>query len=275
MGDNPNCFTLLVVMFSMTPLSLVKVESAIRHRLIRPHYQPIVELSTGAVRGFEALARWPDQELGMISPARFVPTMERLGLIEQLTQSMMIQILNDLPTIQSYFPNAGLSFNISNESFEGHGLLDFLSGLKREFGHFFPLISLEIIESQILASSKHADQFLRDFSSLGLKLSIDDFGKDYSSHLRLIEFKFDGLKIDQDFVRHLETSPRAKVVVKNMIDLGRDLGMTCTAEGIETELQKNLLGELGCHYGQGWLFSKDLPLAELPSLKTGSSELVH
>ena len=211
----------------------------------------------------------------MISPARFVPMMERLGLIEQLTQSMMIQILNDVPKIRSHFPNVGLSFNISNESFEGHGLLDFLNGLTPEFGHFFPLISLEIIESQILASTKHADQFLREFSSLGFKLSIDDFGKDYSSHLRLIDFKFDGLKIDQDFVKHLETSPRAKVVVKNMIDLGRDLGMTCTAEGIETEFQKNMLSELGCQYGQGWLFSKDLPLAELPSLKAGSSDKMH
>ena len=262
-------------MVYMTPLSLVKVESAIRHRLIRPHYQPIVELSTGVIRGFEALARWPDQELGMIAPSRFVPLMERLGLIEQLTQSMMLQILSDLPTIDRYFPQAGVSFNISNESFEGRLLLDFLNGLRSEYGHVFPRISLEIIESQILASSRNADLFLRDFASLGFKLSIDDFGKDFSSHLRLIEFKFDGLKIDQDFVKLLESSPRAKLVVKNMIDLGRDLGMTCTAEGIETEAQKSMLCDLGCHFGQGWLFSKDLPLSELPLLKAGSSELIH
>ncbi len=258
-----------------TPLSLAKVESAIRHGLIRPHYQPIVDLASGNVSGFEALARWNDQEVGMISPGRFVPMMERLGLIEQLTRSMMIQIFEDLPTIHSVFPDAGVSFNISNESFESSFLKDFYTGLHGRYAPLFPFISLEIIESQILASSKNADQLLHDLSSMGLKLSIDDFGKDYSSHLRLIEFKFDGLKIDQDFVHHLVGSPRAKAVVKNMIDLGRDLGMTCTAEGIENVQQLNLLTDLGCHFGQGWFFSKDLPIEDLPTLRESLAKVIH
>lgn len=258
-----------------TPLSLAKVESAIRHGLIRPHYQPIVDLVSGNVSGFEALARWRDQEAGMISPGRFVPMMEKLGLIEPLTRSLVIRIFQDLPTIHAMFPGAGVSLNISNESVENSFLKDFFTGLRSRYAPFFPFISLEIIESQILASSINAGQLLHDLSSMGLKIIIDDFGKDYSSHLRLIEFKFDGLKIDQDFVRYLDGSPRAKAVVKNMIDLGRDLGMTCTAEGVENIQQRNLLTELGCHFGQGWFFSKDLPIEDLPMLRDRLAKVIH
>ena len=243
-----------------------KLHAALRAKIIVPHYQSIVDLASGKVIGFEALARWHDAELGAVAPDTFIPIIEESGRIEELTDTMIDQIMADLPTIKKKFPGALVSINVSSLLFADEYLLKLfgqrLAHLKSEFGS----LVLEIVEGKIIEANAQVGSQITQLREWGLGISIDDFGKDYSSHSRLIALPFNHLKIDREFIHQLGKSKNADIVVKNIIDLAQNLGISVTAEGVETLHQRNVLVQLGCHCGQGWYFEKDQPLEHLHGL---------
>lgn len=243
-----------------------KLHAALRAKIIVPHYQSIVDLPSGKVIGFEALARWHDAELGAVAPDTFIPIIEDSGRIQELTDLMIDQILIDLPTIRKKFPGALVSINVSSLLFADEYLLKLFGQRLVKFKSEYPSLILEIVEGKIIEANAQVGSQITQLREWGLGISIDDFGKDYSSHSRLIALPFNHLKIDREFIHQLGKSKNADIVVKNIIDLAQNLGISVTAEGVETQQQRNVLVQLGCHCGQGWYFEKDQPLERLHGL---------
>jgi len=243
-----------------------KLHAALRAKIIVPHYQSIVDLASGKVIGFEALARWHDAELGAVAPDTFIPIIEDSGRIQELTDLMIDQILIDLPTIRKKFPGALVSINVSSLLFADEYLLKLFGQRLVEFKSEYPSLILEIVEGKIIEADALVGSQITQLREWGLGISIDDFGKDYSSHSRLIALPFNHLKIDREFIHQLGKSKNADIIVKNIIDLAQNLGISVTAEGVETQQQRNVLVQLGCHCGQGWYFERDQPLDRLHGL---------
>jgi sensor c-di-GMP phosphodiesterase-like protein len=243
-----------------------KLHSALRAKIIVPHYQSIVDLASGKVIGFEALARWHDAELGAVAPDTFIPIIEESGRIQELTDLMIDQVMIDLPTIKKKFPGAVVSINVSSLLFADEYLLKLFGQRLMQFKSEYPSLILEIVEGKIIEANAQVGSQITQLREWGLGISIDDFGKDYSSHSRLIALPFNHLKIDREFIHQLGKSKNADIVVKNIIDLAQNLGISVTAEGVETQQQRNVLVQLGCHCGQGWYFEKDQPLERLHGL---------
>lgn len=243
-----------------------KLHSALRAKIIVPHYQSIVDLASGTVIGFEALARWHDAELGAISPDTFIPIIEESGRIKELTDLIVDQIIIDLPTIKKKFPSALISINVSSLLFADEYLLKLFGQRLVPFKSEYPSLILEIVEGKIIEANAQVGAQITQLREWGLGVSIDDFGKDYSSHSRLIALPFNHLKIDREFIHQLGKSKNADIIVKNIIDLAKNLGILVTAEGVETQQQRNMLVQLGCHCGQGWYFERDQPLERLHGL---------
>ena len=243
-----------------------KLHAALRAKTIVPHYQSIVDLVSGKVIGFEALARWHDEDLGPIAPDTFIPIIEESGRIQELTDLMIDQIMIDLPTIKKKFPGALVSINVSSLLFADEYLLKLFGQRLVQFKSEYPSLILEIVEGKIIEANAQVGSQITQLRDWGLGISIDDFGKDYSSHSRLIALPFNHLKIDREFIHQLGKSKNADIVVKNIIDLAQNLGISVTAEGVETQQQRNVLVQLGCHCGQGWYFEKDQPLEHLHGL---------
>ena len=243
-----------------------KLHSALRAKIIVPHYQSIVDLASGKVIGFEALARWHDADLGPVAPVTFIPIIEDSGRIEELTDLIIDQVLIDLPIIKKKFPGALVSINVSSLLFADEYLLKLFGQRLVSFKSDYPSLILEIVEGKIIEANANVGAQITQLREWGLGISIDDFGKDYSSHSRLIALPFNHLKIDREFVHQLGKSKNADIIVKNIIDLAQNLGISVTAEGVETQQQRNVLVQLGCHCGQGWYFEKDQPLERLHGL---------
>lgn len=243
-----------------------KLHAALRAKTIVPHYQSIVDLVSGKVIGFEALARWHDEDLGPIAPDTFIPIIEESERIKELTDLMIDQVMIDLPTIKKKFPGALVSINVSSLLFADGYLLKLFGQRLVKFKSEYPSLILEIVEGKIIEANAQVGAQITQLREWGLGISIDDFGKDYSSHSRLIALPFNHLKIDREFIHQLGKSKNADIVVKNIIDLAQNLGISVTAEGVETQQQRNVLVQLGCHCGQGWYFEKDQPLERLHGL---------
>lgn len=243
-----------------------KLREAIREGLIVPHYQPKVDLRTGEIVGFESLARWSDHELGNISPLQFIPFAEKTWLIQALTESMAKHVMTDFSVIQEKFPNTQIAINISPDLLVDNYLFQFFAQYLDQFDGEFSGFDLEVVESQIMSENNTAQSVLQSLIGLGFSTSIDDFGKQHSSLSRLTNLPFQCLKIDRAFIANLGLGRNEDSIVKSIIALAHELKMKVTAEGIETQAQRELLLELGCNFGQGWLFAKAMPLEELLKL---------
>ncbi|MCM0034490.1 MAG: EAL domain-containing protein [Burkholderiaceae bacterium] len=244
-----------------------KLTLALTQGLIIPYYQPCVELSTGRILGFEALARWTDAELGTMSPGEFIEIAEQTNLINLVTVAILNKVMADKPFIDAHFKGVAIAVNISPHFFVKQEITTFFANhLERDVDCLDGLV-LELTESELSQSPQSIQLHLQlqMLIGMGLKLAIDDFGKGYSSLSRLGSLPFQKLKIDRDFVRDIDDQTNQKIV-KSIIALGTSLGLEIIAEGVETELQREVLMNNGCHLGQGFLFSKALPLADILKL---------
>jgi len=244
-----------------------KIESdlrdAIQNDVLRPHYQPLIDLSTGHITGFEALVRWPDPERGMISPAEFIPVAEETGLINGLGGLMLRRACTDA----ALWPEeVRVAVNLSPLQFRTGNLLSIVMDALKQSGLPARRLELEITETLLLEKSSQVLATLHALRALGVRISMDDFGTGYSSLSYLRSFPFDKIKIDQSFVRDLAANRDAQAIVRSIISLGIGLGVTITAEGVETEAELSWLRAEGCHEGQGFLFSKARPNAEVVGL---------
>ena len=250
------------------------LRQAIPRQELRLYYQPIVSLATGEITGFEALVRWQHPTRGMVSPSEFIPVAEETGLILPIGEWVLREACVTAKAWQLAFPKQDpltISVNLSGRQFVQPDLTEKIDQILRETGIERQSLKLEITESAIMenaessvgeASDESPSAILEHLRLLGVQLGIDDFGTGYSSLSRLYRFPINTLKIDQSFIKRMDSSSQEKQstspckIVRAIVTLAHNLGLDVTAEGIETPEQLAGLRELGCESGQGYLFSK-------------------
>jgi diguanylate cyclase (GGDEF)-like protein/PAS domain S-box-containing protein len=241
----------------------IDLRDAIQNDVLRPYYQPLIDLATGRITGFEALVRWPHAERGMISPAEFIPVAEETGLINALGGLMLRRACMDA----AHWPDdVRVAVNLSPLQFRIGNLLSVVMDALKQSGLPARRLELEITETLLLEKSEQVLATLHALRALGVRISMDDFGTGYSSLSYLRSFPFDKIKIDQSFVRDLDANRDAQAIIRSIVSLGIGLGVTITAEGVETEAELRCLRSEGCHEGQGFLFSRARPNAEIVGL---------
>ncbi|HVZ52212.1 MAG TPA: EAL domain-containing protein [Pseudolabrys sp.] len=223
---------------------------------LRPWYQPIVDLATGRIVALEALARWQHPALGEIAPDRFIPIAEAFGLIRGLGDWLMRCALEEA---RNWPHDVTLAFNISPAQLHDRTLGLRILSMLGEFGLSPRRLAIELTESAFVRDIEGAREILSSLREAGVQVAADDFGTGYSSLYHLRQFKLDIVKIDRGFVHAMETEPESLAIVKAIVGLGKGLGLTTVAEGIETARQRDILLAEGCQSGQGFLFSAAVP----------------
>ncbi len=216
------------------------------------HYQPKVPLQGGATLAAEALVRWNHPQLGCIGPDGFIPLAEQTGIIKPLTERVLESALEQCRQWRREGLEVTVSVNVSTRSLLDHDLLTIIGALLARLDLHASALQLEITESRIVADLPRARAALEKLRAMGVMIAIDDFGTGYSSLSQLQQLPVDEIKIDRSFVTRMETDRQDAVLVHSIIDLGRNLGLRVTAEGVETENVKDVLAELGCDYAQGF-----------------------
>jgi diguanylate cyclase (GGDEF)-like protein len=215
-------------------------------------YQPIVSLATKEVTGCEALLRWQHPERGMVSPADFIPLAEEIGLIVPIGEWVLRQACLQAA---SWAGNLRIAINLSPLQLKSRYLVQTVLVALSNSGLSPSRLELEITETVLLQDNENTLSRLHDLRHHGIRIALDDFGTGYSSLSYLRSFPFDKIKVDQSFVRDVVNRPDCMAIVESIANLGRNLGMTTTAEGIETEQQLSVLRDAGFLEGQGYYFS--------------------
>jgi diguanylate cyclase (GGDEF)-like protein len=234
------------------------LEETVAKSALSVAYQPIVHLASGEVRGFEALARWPDPVRGTVPPSEFIELAEETGLIVPLGSWVLRQAITDLARWRGSDPSPrqpGVSVNVSARQFRDPGFVTHVRRCLDEAGLVPSGLMLELTESSLLHRDERINADLAELKHMGVRLAIDDFGTGYSSLSYLKELPFDILKIDKTFVDAIATSPVGRRFAELIIGFARALGIQVIAEGIETDEQRALLTAMGCEYGQGYLLA--------------------
>jgi len=234
-----------------------KLEDTIARSAFTLAYQPVVELASGAIDGFEALIRWPHPVRGTVPPSEFIELAEETGLIVPLGSWILKQAIRDMARWRGTDPDPqqpNIGVNVSARQFRDPG---FVGGLRRcldETGLVATAVVLELTESSLLRRDERITSDLAELKDLGVRLAIDDFGTGYSSLSYLRELPIDLLKIDKAFVDAI-TEPQGRKFAEIIIDFAQAMHMEVIAEGIETEEQRSALMEMGCRLGQGYLLA--------------------
>ncbi|MCU4183789.1 PAS domain S-box protein [Acidiferrimicrobium sp. IK] len=231
------------------------------------HYQPIVDLRTLKVRGFEALARWQTGDGNLISPVDFIPTAEATGLIVGLGQMILDHAAREVAGWNRDDPTSDplwVSVNLSARQLDDPTLAGLVTEILAAGGLAPELLHLEITETAVMDDIERSLPVLEELKRSGVHLAIDDFGTGYSSLAYLSQLPVDTLKIDRSFVRNLGISDEDTSIVRSVIGLADAMHLTCVAEGVETALQQGALIGLGCELGQGYLWSPPLEPSQVP-----------
>lgn len=236
------------------------LRDAVAKRELMVFYQPLFDLATNKVRGFEALLRWRHPVLGMVPPARFIPIAEELGLITTIGEWVLEQACRDAAT---WPEDIKVAVNLSPLQFRSENLLQAIRSSLSQSQLPPSRLELEITESALLQGSDKVLGLLHELRRLGVETSLDDFGTGYSSLSYLRSFPFDKIKIDQSFVREMSSRPDCLAIVQSVAQLAQKLGMTTTAEGVETKVQLDQVREAGCTQAQGYYFDRPKPAAEI------------
>jgi EAL domain-containing protein (putative c-di-GMP-specific phosphodiesterase class I) len=239
---------------------------ALKEQRLNMVYQPKVSLRDGSLVRVEALVRWDDPELGPVEPSRFVPLAEEHGLIDDLTQWGLRTILRQWLDWRDEGIDTCIAFNISALSLQHLDFPDLVERMCRVLEVPTDRLVLELTEGATQPLVKLMDTLTR-FRIKGIGLAIDDFGTGYSSLMQLRQLPFTEVKIDQAFIADVERSRDCRLIVQSIIDLAHGLGLSTTAEGVETVGQLRLVHELGCNLVQGYLISPPMPPEELKDWK--------
>lgn len=250
------------------------LERAIAAREFQLYYQPIVDLKTDDLAGYESLVRWFHPKHGMIPPLDFIPAAEASGLILKLTQLCLEQATAALTRFEAArLTGAGdiredmfVSVNISGRDFADTDFVFNLMRIVESTGVDPRRMKLEITESVLMENPDRALEALKACRLKGFSIAIDDFGTGYSSLGYLHKFPIDTLKIDRSFVMAMHDDQRSMKIIQSVLRLAEQLSIPVVAEGIETKRDADVLKDLGCDYGQGYLYAKPMPLDEADTL---------
>lgn len=267
-GANYQFFTADLHELAASRLALESnLRRAIHNEEFLLHYQPRVSVDSLAITGLEALVRWQHPQLGLISPSEFIPLAEDTGLIVPIGEWVLrAACLQGRRWIEQGFPPIPIAVNISARQFHDRDLSQTVIRILEETGFSPKCLELELTESSIMQNEEFAASMLNQLKSMGINISIDDFGTGFSSLASLKRLPIDALKIDQSFVREATTDPDDAALVMAIITLGHNLRLKVVAEGVETDDQLRFLQLLRCDEIQGYFFSKPVPSDTLASL---------
>ncbi|BAI74585.1 GGDEF domain-containing protein (plasmid) [Azospirillum sp. B510] len=233
-------------------------------------YQPIVALSDGRLTGFEALVRWRHPDLGLVSPAQFIPIAEETGQILPLGRHVLERAVAQLARWRGMAGGGALTVNVNLSARQMwderyvDDMLDFLADGRADG------LKIEVTESMTVTDHDQARAILERFHALGIALCMDDFGTGYSSLSHLSRLPFDVMKIDKSFISALGSDPRQESLLRGIVDLAHRIGLEVVAEGIETEEERAVVTRIGCDYAQGYLFARPLSVADAEALLTAA-----
>ena len=269
--DGKNGFRFFTREFKTQSIERLTLESALRRALERDqftlHYQPKIDMASGQITGVEALLRWNHPDLGSVSPAQFIPLAEETGVIVPIGR----WVLKEACAQNMAWQRRGLrpvtmAVNLSPRQFADSHLLHDVDEALLASGMSPVLLQLEVTESMVMRNVSRAIKILDAIQSRGIRLAIDDFGTGYSSMSLMKQFPIDTIKIDRSFVRDLPVDSEDQAIAQAIISMGKALGMTVVAEGVETPEQQAFLRSHACDEMQGFLFSKPLPAGQMADL---------
>lgn len=240
-----------------------RLKHALAHECFQLHYQPLVDVASGEIVGVEALLRWQDEELGAVSPERFVHAAEANGLIVPLGDWVLRAACSQAARFAAQGLSLRVSVNLSAMQFRQLDLVDKLRAALEDSGAPLDCLDVEVTETVAMADVALARQQLQGIKALGVGISLDDFGTGYSSLAYLKALPIDRLKIDRTFVQDIGSGHQADMILRAIVHLGHSLDLRVVAEGVETESQLSFLDGLGCDTYQGWLHSRAMPASEL------------
>ena len=241
------------------------LETAIDSNQITPHFQPVVDLATSRLTGFEVLARWLHPTRGQIPPVVFIPIAEETGLLPRLTTSLLRQACT---SARDWPAHIKIAVNISPIDFKNPWLAQEILQILVEVGFPPQRLEIEITESALVVDHDQATKTLMSLKNQGISIALDDFGTGYASLHQLRMLPFDKIKIDQSFVKTMRENSDSRMIVKAIIGLSGSLGLPTTAEGIESSGNADILRNFGCTLGQGYLYSEAVPAGSVPDLMT-------
>jgi len=241
----------------------IELRQAIAEGQLVLHYQPLYDLGAEKIVGFEAVTRWKHPERGMIQPGEFIALAEETGLIVQLGEWALRAACRQATTWPT---DCRIAVNVSSIQFKSSDLLATIRSILAETGLAAHRLELEITESALLQDTEAILRTLADLRRLGIRISLDDFGTGYSSLSYLRTIPLTGIKIDRSFIKDLTSTAEARVIIKSISEIAAALGMSTTAEGIETEAQLASVRALGCREAQGFLLGKPAPANEIAEL---------
>ena len=264
---------------SESALSELKIEQelwqAIDEKQFFPVLQPIFKLRDKSIAGFEALIRWNHPTRGIVPPNEFIPVAERTGVIQSMDRLMLDYIADITPKINEMAGekngNIYVAVNLSGVNFEDMDVVEGVANICARNNVLPHQIRLEITESAFISEPDMAESVLSALKALGVSIALDDFGTGFSSLNYLHKFSIDTLKIDQTFVQQLHTQSKSLDIVRAIVGLAQTFRMDVVAEGIEHEEEILALGGVGCENGQGFLFSKPVPVEEALKMIEGKA----
>jgi len=269
--EGKNDFRFYSPVIKSQSIERLMLESSLRHALelnqFALHYQPKIEAATGQINGVDALLRWRHPDLGDLPPMKFIPLAEETGLIIPIGRWVLrTACAQNMAWQRQGLPVISMAVNLSPRQFQDDHLLRDVDDALKETGMPAHLLQLEITESMVMQNVARAIKLLDEIQDRGVRLAIDDFGTGYSSMSLMKQFPIDTIKIDRSFVRDLAENPQDRAIATAIINMGKALGLTVVAEGVETTEQDAFLRGHSCDELQGFLFSKPVPADDIPLL---------
>ena len=276
--DNEENYVIFDQKMHIRAVTRLQLETDLRFAIERNefelYYQPIISLETATLEGFEALVRWNHPQRGLVPPNEFIPISESTGLIIPMTVQILHSACSQVVKWQNKYGSArplSVAVNLSGKHFGHPALVEQIKTVIAETGIDAASLKLELTESAVMDNAETAILMLKQIKETGVRISIDDFGTGYSSLSYLHRFPIDLLKVDRSFVSAMEENTENGEIVRTVIALAKALNLKVVAEGIESIHQFHQLRILGCEYGQGYLFSKPLPVADIERLLTDNT----
>jgi PAS domain S-box-containing protein len=254
------------------PVNLAAVRRALDNDELEPCFQPVVELATGRLAGFEVLARWKHPQLGLVLPENFISLAEEEGLIGSLMQQILRKAFLSASSVPAPLV---LAVNVSPAQLHEPGLPGLIRQVAEEGGFPLDRLAIEITESGLMENLDLARTTACDLKDMGCKLALDDFGTGYSSLSHLQALPFDVLKVDRSFVSSMTDKRESRKIVAAIVGLAHSLDLVTIAEGIETEEQAAMMLRLECQLGQGWLYGRPLTADRIPSMVEAAPRMPH